>query len=292
MNRLLTILKWIALSLVSLLTVATAIVYGVSEYRLTRTYDVPLTAIAVPHDAASVAEGKRLTGLYHCGSCHGEGYVGKEFINAPNMARIVAANLTTSIPHYSDAELARLVRHAVKKDGQNAWMFASGMYTPITDADLGKMIAYLRTLPPTTGPDLGTSSFGPIGRGLIVAGKFPIMAEAINHRVIPAWGQDTTQLGRGRYLAMTACSGCHGGPTLGGSTDEHMKAPPLMIAAAYQPATFRHFLRTGEGGLGRKDCGMMSALAKGYLHNLTDREVDAIYTYLHTLPNQKTMASR
>ncbi len=290
MKPVLNILKWGGIGLLSLALLLAATVYGISEYRLTRTYDVPLAAIDVPHDAISVAEGKRLVGVYHCGACHGEGYVGKEFINAPNVARIIAANLTTSIPTYSDPELARLVRHAVKKDGQNAWMFASGMYTPMTDADLGKIIGYLRTIPPAPNPGLGTNSFGPVGRGLIVAGEFPIMAAVINHQRIPAWGQDTTQLGRGRYLTMTVCSGCHGGPTLAGRTDDHMKSPALVIATSYTNAQFRHLLHTGEGNR-KKDCGMMSALAKGFLHNLTNRETDAIYTYLQTLPDQ-AVASR
>jgi mono/diheme cytochrome c family protein len=282
------ILKWTGLGLVGLVLLALAVIYGVSEYKLTRTYDdVPLTAIVVPHDAASVAEGKRLVGVYHCGSCHNADYRGREFMNVDLLATLIAPNLTTKIPTYTDPELARLVRHAIKKDGSNAWMFASGMYTPLTDADLGKMIGYLRTLKPVAGPELGKNWYGPLGRALVVAGQFPIMAEVIDHKNIPPLGQDTTQLGRGKYLVMTACSGCHGGPTLKGDADEHMKSPPLVIAAAYKPDAFRHFLRTGEGGLGRKDCGMMSQAAKGFLHNLNDREIDAIHTYLQTLPNQQ-----
>ncbi|WP_020607249.1 cytochrome c [Spirosoma spitsbergense] len=294
MNRFLTILKWTGISLVALILVILAVVYGISEYKLTRTYnDVPLVAVAVPHDTASIAEGKRLVGVYHCGSCHGERYEGKEFLNVPNVARIVSANLTTKIPAYSDAELARLVRHAIKRDGHNAWMFASGMYTPMTDVDMGKMISYLRTLKPVpTSDTLGENSFGPIGRGIIVAGQFPIMAEAIDHQHIPDYGQDTTLVGRGKYLTMTVCSGCHGGPELKGSNDHGMNAPALIIATAYKPEAFRHFLQTGEGGLSKKDCGAMSVMCREYFHNLTDRESDAIYAYLQTLPTQKTVASQ
>lgn len=289
MKKFVNILKWTGISLGALIALIVATIYGVSQYKLTRNYDadVPLTAITVPHDAVSVAEGKRLVGVYHCESCHGAGYKGNEFLKVNMVATLIAPNLTTKIPTYTDPELARLVRHAVKKDGSNAWMFASGMYTPITDADLGKMIGYLRTLPPVAGPDLGSNVYGPIGRALLVAGQFPIMAEAIDHKNIPPLGQDTTQLGRGKYLVMTVCSGCHGGPTLAGSTDEHMKSPPLVIAAAYSKDKLNHFLRTGEGGLAKKDCGGMSLIAKGFLHNLTDREIDAVYAFVQTLPNQQ-----
>ncbi len=294
MNKFLTILRWAGISLVTVVLLALAVVYGVSEYKLTQTYtNVPLLAIAVPHDAASVAEGKRLVGVYHCGSCHGKNYAGQTFLNVPNVARIISSNITAKIPAYSDPELARVIRHAVKRDGHNAEMFASGMYTPITDADMGKMIGYLRTLKPViTADTLGETSFGPIGRGIILAGQFPIMAEAIDHKNIPDYGRDTTLAGRGKYLTMTVCSGCHGGPTLQGSNEHGMNAPALIIATAYKPAAFRHFLQTGEGGLTKKDCGMMSVMAREYLYNLTDTESDAIYAYLQTLPNQKTVAGR
>jgi mono/diheme cytochrome c family protein len=292
MKKFLNILKWTGISLVAIVVLALAVVYGVSEYKLTRTYNnVPLAAIAVPHDSVSVTEGKRLVSVYHCGSCHGKNYAGQTFLNVPNVARIVASNLTAKIPAYSDPELARVIRHAVKRDGHNAWMFASGMYTPVTDADMGKMIGYLRTLKPVAAPDtLGENSFGPIGRGIILAGQFPIMAEAIDHATIPDYGQDTTMLGRGRYLTMTVCSGCHGGPELKGSNEHGMNAPALIITTAYKPAAFRHFLQTGEGGLTKKDCGIMSVMCREHFKDLTDRESDAIYAFLQTLPNQKTVA--
>ncbi len=291
MNRFLHILKWTGITLAGILVLAVAAVYGISEYKLTRTYNVPLTAIFVPHDSVSLAEGQRLVGVYHCGSCHGKNYAGQTFLKVDGLATLIAPNLTTCMPTYSDSELARVVRHAVKRDGSNAWMFASGMYTPVTDADLGKMIGYLRTLKPVTGPDLGQNWYGPIGRALVVAGQFPIMAEAIDHTIPQTLGQDTTLVGRGKYIVMTACSGCHGGPELKGSTDPHMPAPALIIATAYKPDAFRHFLQTGEGGLTKKDCGVMSVMCREHYNNLTDRESDAIYAYLQTLPNQKTVAA-
>ncbi len=288
MKRFLKILKWTGISLVSLLVLTALVVYIGSEYKLTRTYNnVPLAAITVPHDAISVAEGKRLVGFYHCGSCHGSHFEGRTFLKVDNVATLIAPNLTTVIPAYSDPELARLVRHAVKKDGHNAWMFASGMYTPVTDGDLGRMIGYLRSLKPVIMPDtLGENSFGPIGRAIILAGKFPIMADLIDHTTPQVLGQDTTLVGRGKYLTMTICSGCHGGPALQGNNEHGMNAPALIIATSYTRKQFSHLLHSGEGNR-KKDCGMMSELARGFLHNLNDRETNAIYAFLQTLPNQK-----
>lgn len=290
MKRFLNILKWTGISLVALLLLAAGLLYGVSEYRLNKTYDVPLTAIAVPHDAVSITEGKRLTGIYHCGSCHGGRYEGREFMKVDNVATLIAPNLTACIPAYSDPELARLVRHGVKRDGHNAWMFTSRMYTPITDADLGKMIGYLRTLKPVSGPDLPPNSFGPVGRALVLAGELPIVAETIDHRASQTLGQDTSVVGRGKYLTMTICSGCHGGPALQGLNNDHMQSPALIIATSYTKPQFHRLLHTGEGNR-KKDCGLMTVTAKNYLCNLTTRETDAIYAFLQTLPNQ-AVASR
>jgi len=46
-------------------------------------------------------------------------------------------------------------------------------------------------------------------------------------------------------------------------------APNLIIAGAYNRDQFIHFLKTGEGELGRKDLGLMSLIAKNHLLLLT-----------------------
>ena len=107
------------------------------------------------------------------------------------------------------------------------------------------------------------------------------MAEKIDHDAPQTLGQDTTLLGRGKYLTMTVCGGCHGGPELNGVDDPNMKSPPLLIAASYTNEQFRHLLGTGEGNR-KKDCGVMSEVAKGFLHKLTDSEKNAIHAYLLT----------
>jgi hypothetical protein len=61
----------------------------------------------------------------------------------------------------------------------------------------------------------------------------------------------------------------------------------LVIAAAYTKKQFYHLIKTGEGGLGRKDLGQMSELAKKHLSYLNDDEIDAIYSLLKTLPYRK-----
>ena len=94
MNRFVQILKWTGITVVAFVALTAAVVYGLSEYELTRTYNdkVPLTAIAVPHDDASIAEGKRLVGVYHCGSCHAKDYEGQAFLKVDMLATLIAPN--------------------------------------------------------------------------------------------------------------------------------------------------------------------------------------------------------
>ena len=57
------ILKWVGIGLGTLLgivLVALAVIYGISVMRLNKSYTVPATTLTVPTDAATVAEGKRL----------------------------------------------------------------------------------------------------------------------------------------------------------------------------------------------------------------------------------------
>ncbi len=295
MKRFLKILKWTGIALASLIVVLATVVYTVSEYKLNQTYDVPLADLVVPIDSASIHEGQRLTRVYHCEGCHGEKMAGQKFLEVPMLATLYAPNVIAALPNYSNAELDRLVRQGVHRDGRGSWMFASGMYCNIADRDMGRIVAYLRTLKPAAGPILPQNSLGPLGRTLLVAGQFVPPAALIDHAHsranANAAAADTSQLGRGKYIVMSACSGCHGGPELKGDPDPHMNSPALVIATSYKPEAFRHFLHTGEGGLGKKDCGEMSLLAKDFLSKLTDNEINDVYAYLQTLPNQK-LASR
>ena len=81
---------------------------------------------------------------------------------------------------------------------------------------------------------------------------------------------------------MTACSNCHGKDLKG---DPSGTPPNLVIAAAYSGEGFYHFLKTGEGGLGRKDVGKMSELARDHFHYFNETEINAMYAFLKTLPN-------
>jgi mono/diheme cytochrome c family protein len=85
-------------------------------------------------------------------------------------------------------------------------------------------------------------------------------------------------LKRGEYLAMNACSECHGMDLQG----QEGFTPGLAAARAYSPADFKTLISTGEGLWGR-DLGVMSVVAKYRFSKMTDEEVEALHQYLLTL---------
>ena len=83
-------------SLVGVVALAAGAVYLLAEWTIQRQYDdVPLSAFAVPADAAAITRGQRLATVYGCNnSCHGKHMEGSELYDEPGIAKINAPNLT------------------------------------------------------------------------------------------------------------------------------------------------------------------------------------------------------
>jgi cytochrome c553 len=210
-----------------------------------------------------------------CTSCHGAQMEGAIMFDEPNIARIAAPNLTSVVKEYTDAELERLIRHGVKRDGRSLWIMPSAMFNHLTDHDLAAVIAYVRSAPERdgVGREVTMRTLGRVG---IATEKFkPVVAEvdANAQRTAPDYADP---LSHGRYLVMNACTECHGA-TLQGS--KFLKAPNLLISAAYSEADLAKLLRTGVA-LGDRKLGLMSKISPARFSGLTDEEIHAIRTYL------------
>jgi mono/diheme cytochrome c family protein len=272
-------LRWLRLGLVwlfALVIVASAVVYLLSERLVRRRYDEPLVAIAVPTDSLSISEGQRLATLRGCsGGCHGSEIEGGVFIDEPLLARLVAPNLTASVRTYSDAELARIIRRGVRPDGRSVVGMPSAMFSPLTDADLGRIIAYLRSLPPQSGPGREVR-LGPLARVGIVTGQYSPAAFWVRRadsvaRNYPQPGDSTAA---GAYLARTVCTECHGLELKGGKS-----TPDLRIVAGYSLEAFTTLLRTGTPA-GNRKLTLMRRVALGRFSHFTDAEIGALYSFL------------
>ncbi len=278
-------LRWLGFGLggvVVLLLLATMVLYGLSARILNKTYAVPAeAAIVVPSGLAAIAEGARLVLIRGCTGCHGPNLEGEMMIDNAMLARVASPNLSRLLPTYSDVELERLLRHGVRKDGRGVVIMPSSTFAPLSNADLGTMIAYLRTVPPVD-RDWPPRVVGPLGRLGLVSGKLHLESDLIDQTAAHAAKAPTgDRLALGRYLARTSCTECHGldlkGQQSGGPT-----GPSLAVAVAYSDSAFRYFFRTGNA-LGNRRLELMSEMAEVRFSHLTDDEVGALLAYLKTL---------
>jgi cytochrome c553 len=288
------IFRWIgygAGGVLGLAVAATAALYIASERMLRRTYDVPSHALVLPSDPASLAEGRRLATLRGCyQGCHGkEGFEGEAFLDDRWVGRLTAPNLTHAVRKYSDSELERIIRHGVRPDGRSVFIMPSESFVALSDADLAQILAFLRSAPVVDGPDASFSA-GPLGRVGLLRGDFVpavrLTAHDAPHLAAPPPAGDSLALGS--YLARSICSECHGA-TLEG--DPGLPSPGLAVVAAYSFADFERLLRTGVA-VGGRELGLMRAAALDRFGLLTDLEVRALYSYLHSLPQSAPAGER
>lgn len=277
--------KWmlrIGAGVLLLLLVVAGVVYALSELVMDRTYEdeVALDAdFTVPADSASVAEGERLARIHGCyNGCHGEQAEGSLFIDSFVFGTMKAPDLTRAVHSLSDAELERVIRHGIRKDGGTVYVMPSPSFYYMSDEDLGDILAFLRSLPRTDGPEV-TFRPGPLARVLIGFEQFEPAAVAIDHDAprFPT-GEDADPITRGRHLATTACTECHG-MDLEGSDGPPGTTPSLRIVASYSPDEFRTLMRTGTPRDGR-DLRLMDDMSRKRFSNFTDDEVDALHIYL------------
>lgn len=239
--------------------------------------DIPLTDIRVPNDSASRAEGERVAWSRGCHGCHGDSLQGKVFLDEPRVMRLVTSNIPEAIARYSDAELARIIRHGVTREGFAALGMPSATFYHLSDLDLGRLVAYLRAAP-LVPSSLPSTELRVRARLALVQGELPTDAGTMDHSA-PRLGDrpDSTPVARGEYLAVTICTECHGLDLRGQDN-----APALPKALGYTLPEFRSLLLDGRARDGR-DLGLMGRTARRRFRWLDAGDIDAIFAYLATM---------
>ena len=276
-----TALKWMGIvfsSLVLLVILAVAVLYAASACQFQRTYFAPQVTFAIPHDPASIAAGQFIAITRGCNGCHERQLQGQVLDDDPWIGRLVTPNITQVIQHYSDAQLARLLRYGVRPDGTSVVIMPSSMFYNLTDEDLADLIAYLRTVPPVVNT-LPSMQIRILGRWLFLTGKINFEA-AIIEKLGPriSVGKPAPTIAYGNYLVHTTCTECHGTDLQG---DKVFGIPDLIIAKSYTPENFARLMSTGIGN-GNRDLGLMSVVAKGRFSHFDATQVAAIYAYLQS----------
>jgi mono/diheme cytochrome c family protein len=264
---------------VAAIVMASAIaVYVISERVIHRKYDVALEPpIEIPTDASSIAEGERLARIRGCnGGCHGDSVGGRAWDEGFFAGHAMAPDLALASRTYSTAEITRIIRHGVRTNGEGVEIMPSPMFYHLSDADLGRIIAFLRSAP-VTDKRMYAFNAGPMWRWQMANGEWAPWPEDIatlGPRMAPPAAGDTLRVGE--YLARTSCSECHGN-TLEGDG----RTPNLTVAAAYSPEDFTTLMRTGTA-LGGRDLHLMSEVARSRFAHFTDAEIAALHAFLRS----------
>jgi mono/diheme cytochrome c family protein len=294
----LRVVGFVLIGLALTILVAAAAIYFISENRLNQTLSVPNETVAVPSDTSAIQRGQHLAAAVGvCIDCHGTNLAGKVFIDDPALGRVSAANLTRGrggvAATYSDADLVRSIRHGVSPTGRMLLVMPADDYYHFSDADLGAIIAYIRSMPPVDN-ELPPNELRVLGRVLFGTGQLPLQpALDIDHRAPrPPAPQIGVTPEYGKYLGDTAgCTACHGPGLSGGVIAE---APPGTVPAAnltptglgtWSEADFFKVMRTGVRPDGRI---LDQFMPWPYYAQMTDDELRAIWRFLQVVPPRAT----
>ena len=298
LTRLLKLLGIVVGVLLGLVVVAGIAIFALSEGQLGKTYDVPAAklAIPIPTDADSIARGKLIaTTLGDCTTCHGKDFAGGKVAVDPALGEFNSANLTPGQggvgASYSAEDFVRVLRYGVKKNGRSVLVMPSAEFAHMDDADLGAVVAFLKSLPPTD-KQLPPANLTFLGRALLVVGQVPPPAASILPVGAPRPADVPHQLGAdyGKYLASVGCGGCHNAPSytggkIAGVPPDWPSAPNLTAAgelSVWTEADFITAMHTGKTPTGRQL--RAEYMAYSLYGKLPDAELKSIYTYLKSLP--------
>ena len=244
----------------------------------------------------AVERGRHLVSArYVCSECHGADFGGGVMIDDPAMGRLLGPNLTMGegsvTRDFTPADWDRIVRHGVRKDGGLSPM-PSEDFQLMSDQELSDIVAFLRSQPPVDN-EVPPVRLGPLGRVLIAAGKLPVSAMLIAdhtgaHRPLPPVAEVSPEFGR--HLA-GVCTGCHGadfsgGPIPGGDPSwvpaRNLTPDPTGLA----DWDYDDFVRALQGGMRPDGTPLMEPMTfmTPYAQSMTDTELEAIWTYLRSIP--------
>jgi mono/diheme cytochrome c family protein len=290
------ILKWTGIvlgSLVALLLIVYGYMYYRTDSRFNKAYEVSVQPITIPTDSASLVLGLHIANIKGCGDCHGPDLGGKVVVDDPGLGYLPAPNLTTGKggllsrhKTYTDEDYIRAIKHGIGKDNKTLKLMPAYEYNPLSQKDLGALVAYLKSVKPVD-REMAPIALKPVAYVLTHLNKLPLVAaEKVDHS---AQSREVVQpevtVAYGKYVAVS-CTGCHRDNFRGG--DGLIPGSPAIpdITAAgnvgkWTEEQFINTMRTGVRPDGRKmnPQFMPWPMAKEY----TDTEIKSLYLYLNSL---------
>ncbi|HEV7607822.1 MAG TPA: cytochrome c [Steroidobacteraceae bacterium] len=253
-----------------------------------------------------VKKGEYLARAADCVECH-TAKGGAEFAGgAPFVlpfGTLYSTNITpdprTGIGAYTDAEFLRAVRRGVRRDGARlypAMTFAS--YRFLSDADVLAIKAYLFSLAPVEAPGQPNTLGFPFNQRWAIGAWGMLFAP--DRRFEPN-AERSAEWNRGAYLAeaLGHCGECHtprnfafaldnrrkfGGADTAGWRAYNISADRATGIGAWEDAAVLAYLHTGHAaGHGTAGGPMAEAIDAGLRH-LTSGDLEALITYVRSVP--------
>lgn len=209
--------------------------------------------------AGKVAHGQRVATLFGCNGCHGPDYAGLDFgAMIPIVDGLWASNISLTMPSMDDATLERLLREGVHPS-RELYVMPSKQTQFLGDRDMAALLAFLRTIPPAG----KATPLPPEDFESAVTARLPDdywltqqekekrpyhnAAEEVAYFAAHQPAQLGPQFARGRMIAASLCSSCHGA-ALDGLGEP---AGDIQGALSYDDVAFNRLLtdsvdRTGK----------------------------------------------
>ncbi|MEB8388452.1 c-type cytochrome [Rhodobacteraceae bacterium KMM 6894] len=291
-------LKRLSLFLIALVLLATVAAFAITwqpELAEVNDQDVKVA------DQSQIARGYNLAQLGNCQSCHtaegGEPYAGGRAMATP-FGTIFSVNITpdseTGIGTWSREAFSRAMRKGVNREGAHLYpAFPYTHFTKMTDADIGAVYAYLRSVPAVKREAPDSDLPFPFNIRVLMAGWNLLFLD--DGPLEPVEGQDD-DWNRGRYLvdSVAHCSACHTPRNAVGAEKSSAELAGAEIDGWYAPAL------AGEGARGWSKPQLATYLSTGFsrahgaaagpmgetvanLSNVVPADISAIATYVSSL---------
>lgn len=294
------VLKWTGLGLVGLISlVIVVVVVQVFRYdqSMSAVLEVPPVNLGVVSDSTLLARGEHLaTSFGGCTGCHGPDLSGSPVESFGPIGTMSPPNITTGQggvgSQYTDAELARAIRHGIGRDGTSLSFMPTEEHAWWPDADVQAVVAYVRSVPPVD-VQREPSSVGVLGKVLTGFGvmdfRSAIVAAKSDHGAPP----DPEPTARyGAFLALS-CKGCHGaelsgGPIPGAPADLAVPSNLTPHETGLKDWTYDDF-KTLLATARRPDGSVLDEfMPTENLNRMSNLEKTAMWEYLRTIEPRET----
>jgi hypothetical protein len=260
---------------------------------MAKVYDVPPLKLERSTDPVVLARGKHLAeAVFPCATsdCHGKDLGGGKTTEMGPLGTFTGPNVSGGGLGlaYSDGELARLLRHGIKKDGRSVFFMPSQDLFWLPDSDLVAVISYIRTMPPVNKPN-GPNQIKPLAKFLDRMDAIPLdIARRIDHEKAGRGPAPSATKDYGAFLGKT-CTGCHGAGLSGGPIPGAPPEIPIPVnltphATGLAGWTYEDFDKVLVQGIrknGKKLDPFMPIEAFG---KYDETEKRALFLFLQSLP--------